>query len=139
MDYLAQMGLGRDQKASLLQSDSLNNESDREMQNVGGLNLNSSSGDDVEKGSLTCTTCADSKLSKETDSTQSFREERRDSNEDKACFLCLESDLRCDPLRKCCSQCSAMTHAKCWAEWRYKQRVASESILTAYCCVDVLW
>ena len=45
--------------------------------------------------------------------------------DEKACFLCLESDQPDDPLIACCSRCHARTHQSCWAEWRYNQRIAS--------------
>ncbi|CAD7943438.1 unnamed protein product [Amoebophrya sp. A25] len=47
------------------------------------------------------------------------------SDSEGACFLCLEGDLRGDPLAKCCTRCNALTHQRCWHEYRYNQRVAS--------------
>eukprot|EP01053_Blabericola_migrator_P003641 Blabericola_migrator_1__3640@NODE_208_length_11399_cov_361_320155_g179_i0_p2_GENE_NODE_208_length_11399_cov_361_320155_g179_i0NODE_208_length_11399_cov_361_320155_g179_i0_p2_ORF_typecomplete_len325_score47_94ProkRING_1/PF14446_6/0_03ProkRING_1/PF14446_6/9e02FANCL_C/PF11793_8/0_34Phage_holin_3_6/PF07332_11/0_31DUF3341/PF11821_8/0_38DUF1700/PF08006_11/0_72Zn_ribbon_17/PF17120_5/3RINGv/PF12906_7/1_2RINGv/PF12906_7/5_7e02DUF2180/PF09947_9/1_1DUF2180/PF09947_9/1_2e04Promethin/PF16015_5/4_4zfRING_2/PF len=41
-----------------------------------------------------------------------------------ACFICLEDGSR-RPLVACCSQCSAVTHEKCWFRWRRRQRLAT--------------
>ncbi|CAD7954262.1 unnamed protein product [Amoebophrya sp. A120] len=48
-------------------------------------------------------------------------------NESGACFLCLEGDGENprDKLLPCCTRCNAMTHARCWQEYRYNQRIAS--------------
>eukprot|EP01057_Protomagalhaensia_wolfi_P003776 Protomagalhaensia_wolfi_Nauph_80__3775@NODE_381_length_2637_cov_25_104696_g287_i0_p1_GENE_NODE_381_length_2637_cov_25_104696_g287_i0NODE_381_length_2637_cov_25_104696_g287_i0_p1_ORF_typecomplete_len334_score26_05TMEM208_SND2/PF05620_11/0_17TMEM208_SND2/PF05620_11/2_9e02ProkRING_1/PF14446_6/0_013ProkRING_1/PF14446_6/6_4e02RINGv/PF12906_7/0_78RINGv/PF12906_7/58FANCL_C/PF11793_8/0_15FANCL_C/PF11793_8/1_1e03PHD/PF00628_29/0_54PHD/PF00628_29/1e03DUF2180/PF09947_9/4_1zfRING_2/PF13639_6/0_46zfRING_2/PF len=41
-----------------------------------------------------------------------------------SCFICLEDGQR-RPLLACCSQCSAVTHQKCWYRWRRRQRLAT--------------
>eukprot|EP01054_Gregarina_sp_Poly1_P006424 Gregarina_sp_Poly_1__6423@NODE_342_length_9417_cov_265_709412_g286_i0_p2_GENE_NODE_342_length_9417_cov_265_709412_g286_i0NODE_342_length_9417_cov_265_709412_g286_i0_p2_ORF_typecomplete_len345_score42_72FANCL_C/PF11793_8/0_034ProkRING_1/PF14446_6/0_016ProkRING_1/PF14446_6/1_3e03Zn_ribbon_17/PF17120_5/0_1RINGv/PF12906_7/0_11zfRING_2/PF13639_6/0_16PHD/PF00628_29/0_74PHD/PF00628_29/2_8e03_NODE_342_length_9417_cov_265_709412_g286_i0301037 len=40
------------------------------------------------------------------------------------CFICLEDDRK-RQLLSCCSQCSAVTHKKCWYQWRRKQRLTT--------------
>ncbi|KAF7458143.1 RING finger domain-containing protein [Cryptosporidium felis] len=50
-------------------------------------------------------------------------EEDGGSNKYDTCFICLEDSSQ-GKLRRCCSQCYALVHRKCWSKWNISQQIA---------------
>ncbi|KAK9171739.1 hypothetical protein CmeUKMEL1_03395 [Cryptosporidium meleagridis] len=45
------------------------------------------------------------------------------SNTNDTCFICLEDSSQ-GKLERCCSQCYAVVHVKCWLKWSSSQQIA---------------
>ncbi|KAH8581950.1 ring finger domain and 2 transmembrane domains [Cryptosporidium sp. chipmunk genotype I] len=46
------------------------------------------------------------------------------SNINDTCFICLEDSSQ-GKLKRCCSQCYALVHGKCWSKWSSSQQIAT--------------
>ncbi|OII75032.1 RING finger domain-containing protein [Cryptosporidium ubiquitum] len=45
------------------------------------------------------------------------------SNINDTCFICLEDSSQ-GKLKRCCSQCYALVHGKCWSKWSSSQQIS---------------
>ncbi|KAJ1609478.1 ring finger domain-containing protein [Cryptosporidium canis] len=46
------------------------------------------------------------------------------SNRNDTCFICLEDSSQ-GRLKRCCSQCYALVHGRCWSKWSSSQQIAA--------------